>query len=381
MHQEQRQRTQELLKSKSIERALFANFNSVKWLTGFTPTLQTGPNFFAGGPSMVWYEDGHFTLIVVDSFAADPAAVAFDQDSDATLVTYLGYTIDHPINGGDQLAAVVRYVLNQSSGNGVVGVEHRDVSLLVSNLLSDTLAGEVVLGAIDGWLEPLRMVKTDEEIAKLRKNFALTDLGHVVARQTVAAGKREIDIWTAMHSAIQEKAGCRVPFGNDCVVGHRKANMGGWPLGHEIRPDDSLIVDLSTILYGYWSDSCATYYPGQPTSQQVAMHKTLTEALEYGISLLKPGAVAKEIDQKVRQFIADAGYPVYPHHTGHGVGVSGHEGPRIVPYNDEVVEEGMVILLEPGIYLPGETGVRLEDAMLITSDGVEILTMHDKSLP
>jgi Xaa-Pro aminopeptidase len=111
------------------------------------------------------------------------------------------------------------------------------------------------------------------------------------------------------------------------------------------------------------------------------MHHTVAEALEFAISLVRPGAVAKEIDAQVRQFIADAGYPVYPHHTGHGVGVSGHEAPRIVPYSQEILEEGMVILLEPGIYLPGETGVRLEDALLVTSDGAEVLTRHDKSLP
>ncbi len=225
------------------------------------------------------------------------------------------------------------------------------------------------------------MVKTGEEIAKLRENFALTDLGHATARQAVAAGQREIDIWTAIHNDIQQKAGQRVPLGNDCVVGHRQANMGGWPLNYEIKSNDSLIVDLSTLLHGYWSDSCATYYPQEPTPQQKVMHETVAEALEYAISLIRPGAVAKEIDRKVRQFMENSGYPVYPHHTGHGVGVSGHEAPRIVPYNDEVLEEGMVILLEPGIYLPGETGVRLEDAMLITSDGVEVLTHHDKNLP
>ena len=381
MHQQQRQRTRELLKTNGIDRALFANFNSVKWLTGFTPTLQTGPNFFAGGPPMIWFDAGHFTLIIVDAFAADPAAVAFDQDPDGDLITYPGYTIERPIAGGDRLAEALQQVFAQSNGSGVVGVEKQDVTVLAQNLLYKAFEGEVAFESIDGRLAPLRMVKTDEELVKLRENFALTDVGHAVARQAVAAGKREIDIWAAMHSAIQEKAGGRVPFGNDCVVGHREANIGGWPLDYDIRPDDALIVDLSTILHGYWSDSCATYYPNKPTPQQVAMHNTVTEALEFGISLLRPGAVAKEIDQKVRQFMADAGYPVYPHHTGHGVGVSGHEEPRIVPYNDEVLEEGMVILLEPGIYLPGETGVRLEDAMLITSDGVELLTGHDKSLP
>ena len=383
MHQEQRQRARDLLKAKGIDRALFANFNSVKWLTGFTPTLQTGPNPFAGGPPLVWYEDGHFTLIVVDSFAA--AAEAFGREPDGALITYLGYTIEQPIAGPSRLSEAFRDTLRRGQSgqrSGIVGVEEADVTILLDKLLQDAFAGEVAFEAIDGWLTPLRMVKTDEELVKLRENFALTDVGHAAARREVTAGKREIDIWAAMHSAIQQQAGRRVPFGNDCVVGHRpENNVGGWPLDYEIKPDGSLIVDLSTILHGYWSDSCATYYPNEPTQKQKQMHRTVEEALEFAISLIKPGAIAKDIDQKVRQFIANAGYPVYPHHTGHGVGVSGHEAPRIVPYSNEILEAGMVIMLEPGIYFPGETGVRLEDGLLVTSDGVEILTGHDKSMP
>lgn len=388
MHQEQRQRAQDLLKARGIERALFANFNSVKWLTGFAAPVQLGPNFFAGGPSLVWYEAGHFTLFVVDAYAA--YAAPFDAEPDGTLVTYLGYTIEQPVAGADHLAAAFRQALTTSrlpppsrgGQGGVIGVEERDVTIMVSAVLqNELLSSGVRFSAIDGWLEPLRMVKTEEELTKLRANFAMADLGHAVARQTIAAGQREIDLWTALHSAIEKEAGRRVPFGNDCIVGYRPANIGGWPLDYEIKPGDSFIVDLSTILYGYWSDSCATYYAGEPTPKQVAMHKTAANALEFAISLVKPGVVVQEIDRKVRQFIVDAGYPVYPHHTGHGVGVSGHEAPRIVPYNQEILEEGMVIMLEPGIYFPGETGVRLEDGLLVTSDGAEILTKHDKSLP
>lgn len=378
MHQEQRQRTQELLASKGIERALFANFNSVKWLTGFNPPLQLGPNFFLGGPPLVWYQDGHFTLLVVDNQVG--AAEGLSNDPDMSIVTYLGYTIQQPIAAGEHLAEAFRQLLGEV-GSGVVAVEEQDITMLLANVLIEACGGEMDFEPIDGWLEPLRMVKTGEELAKLRDNFALTDLGHATARQTVAAGQREIDVWTAMHNAIQQKAGHRVPFGNDCVVGYRQANIGGWPLDYMLRPHDGLIVDLSTILHGYWSDSCATYYAGEPTPQQITLHRFVTNALDFAISLLKPGAIAGEIDRQVRQFMADGGYPVYPHHTGHGVGVSGHEAPRIVPYSQEVLAEGMVIMLEPGIYLPGETGIRLEDGMLITTDGVEILTKHNKNLP
>jgi Xaa-Pro aminopeptidase len=122
-----------------------------------------------------------------------------------------------------------------------------------------------------------------------------------------------------------------------------------------------------------------TYYPGEPTADQVKAHRMIQEALDYAISLVRPGVVAREVDRKVRAFIEQAGYPVYPHHTGHGVGASPHEAPRIVPYNDEVLEAGMVIMLEPGTYIPGELAVRLEDGLLITADGCEVLTTHSKA--
>jgi Xaa-Pro aminopeptidase len=165
------------------------------------------------------------------------------------------------------------------------------------------------------------------------------------------------------------------------VVGYRQNNIGGWPGDLEIRAHDSVIVDLSTVLHGYWSDSCCTYYAGEPTAKQRKMHETAAEALALGISMVRPGVAAHDIDRTLRRFMADAGYPVYPHHTGHGVGLTGHVEPRIVPYNEQTLEPGMVIMLEPGIYYPGETGVRLEDAILVTAQGAEVLTHHDKRLP
>lgn len=378
MHQEQRQRAHAHFKAKGIERALLANPYTVKWLTGFAPPVQVGFNFFAGGPPMVWYEDGHFTLLVVDAYATDTAT--FDEQVDGAVITHLGYTIEQPLAGADHLTTALRQVMGKATG-GKVGVEERDVPAYFLNVIRNGIPGGAGFVPVDGWLEPLRAIKTGEELVKLRENFALADLGQATARRAVAAGKREIDVWAEVHSAVQQAAGRRVPLGNDCVVGYRQNNIGGWPLDYEIRPHDSLIVDLSTILYGYWSDGCATYYAGEPTPKQVAMHHTAQEALEFGISLVRPGAVAREIDQKIRQLITDSGYPVYPHHTGHGIGVIGHEAPRIVPYNEERLQAGMVIMLEPGIYLPGETSVRLEDAMLVTADGAEVLTKHDKSLP
>lgn len=380
MHQEQRRRAHEALKAKGVSRALFADPKSVTWLTGFAPPVQLGPHLFAGGPPLVWYEDGHFTLLVVDAFAADTAE--FSQQPYCATFTYQGYTFEQPLAGTEHLISTFRQRLAPSGHfREKVGLEERKVPSVLSAVLEDSLPTGAEILPIDGLLVPFRQVKTEEEVKKLRENFALADIGQAAARRAVQVGKREIDIWNVVHSAIQQAAGCRVPLGNDCIVGQRQVNFTGWPLDYAIKPNDSIIVDLGTGLHGYWSDGCGTYYANEPTPQQVAMHETVAKALELAISLIRPGVVAGEIDRKVRQLIADAGYPEYPHHTGHGVGASSHEAPRIVPYSKEVLEEGMVIMLEPGIYLPGETGVRLEDGVLVTADGAEVLTRHDKGLP
>jgi Xaa-Pro aminopeptidase len=369
MHEEQRQRAQAYLNTHGLDRALFASPASVTWLTGFAAPVQIGPHPFGGGPALAWYAGGEWTLIVLDSYAA--AA----QNTGVEVVSYLGYTLDAPIDGPGQLLAALRMVVGAGAA-GRIGVEERALPLFLRAALPETAA----LIPIDGALVPLRMRKTDEELLKLRQNFALNDIGHAAARPAVRVGATELDVWAAMQAAIQRAAGQRVALGNDCTVG-RRGHIGGWPLDVTIESGDSFVVDLSTQLHGYWSDSCATYYAGTPSPRQIAMHNTVSEALELAVSLLRPGAIAREIDSQLREFMRKAGYPVYPHHTGHGIGVGPHEEPRIVPYNDLRIEPDMVIMLEPGIYFPDETAIRLEHAVLVTDSGVEILTTHDKSLP
>lgn len=376
MHQDQRDRTRELLESRAISRALFANFASVKWLTGFNPPIQLGTSVLAGGPPLVWYDNGQWTLLVLDSH--EPYAGQFHKQPNCALVSYSGYTVDQPLTGYVKLRGLLRSVMGNSL-SGKIGLELRDVPGDIALSLHQVDAAQLV--PTDTWLEPLRMIKSPEEIQKLRDNFKLTDIGHAAARQAVKPGAREIDIWNAAHYAIESEAGQRVPLGNDCVVGHRKENMGGLPLDFMILPNDSFIVDLSTLLHGYWSDSCGTYYAGEANAKQRAMHETTQRALDLAISLARPGAIAREIDARVKELIRREGYPVYPHHTGHSLGVTSHENPRIVPYNDQVLEENMVVMFEPGIYYPGETAVRLEDGVLVTRDGAEVLTKHDKRLP
>jgi Xaa-Pro aminopeptidase len=379
MHQEQRDLTRRLLAQHDVDAALFAHPHSVTWLTGFTAPVQAGVNPFAGGPALVWYAGGRFTLFVSDVHAA--LAEPFSREPDGAVVTYLGYTVDAPIEAPRHLRkALQAHWLADGIGRASVGVEVNDMPAAIYALLGEMNGKADLPQALDGLLLPARAIKTAEEIDKLRANFRLTDIGHAAARAATRPGVREIDIWTAAEAAIQQAAGQRVPVTNDCIVGTREINFTGWPLDLPVREGDSVIVDLSTIQYGYWSDSCATYVAGAPSARHRELHAVISATLAYGASLLRPGAVAGDIDKALRKFIADAGYAPYTHHSGHGVGVSGHEAPRIVPYSREVLAPGMVIMLEPGIYFPGETGVRLEDAFLITASGAEQLTQHDKRL-
>ena len=375
MHQEQRDRTQAILRERGLERALFAHPGNITWLTGLPAPWRAGADLYAGGPSLIWYEGGAFTLIAMDREAA--AAETFGQQRGCQVVGYQGYSYTEQPAGPDLLAAALKEVAG-GTGNSAIGLETRHLPLFLVHALQEAVGSDKPLTPIDGWLDGPRMLKTAGEIAAMRRNYELITVAQNAAKEAVQPGKLELDVWYAIHMALQQTAGQTMPLGNDCTVGRRG---GGPPHPVEILETDSFVVDLSTILEGYWSDSCVTYYATVPSPKQVKMHRTAAEALDLAISLARPGAVAREIDHQVRGFITNAGFPVYPHHTGHGIGVMGHEAPRIVPHSDEVLQAGMVIMLEPGIYYPGETGVRLEHAVLVTEDGPEVLSTYDLNTP
>ena len=380
MHQEQRDKTVELLRRKGVERALFADPANITWLTGVPQPWRPGAYLYSGGPSLLWLEDGEFTLIMMDGHVMGGHAgeiEAFRGQPDCQLLTYQGYAYQHQPAGKSLLAETLKNVV-KSFSQSTIGFEADSLPSSLLNVMREVQPKGTIVEPIDGWLSPLRIIRTGEELVKMRENFALIGAAQAACKEAVRPGRSELDVWHAIHSTLQNQAGVTLPLGNDCVVGRR---MGGPAEDIEIKPRDSFIVDLSTLWKGYWSDSCVTYYADDPSPEQVKMHRATAEALDLAISLAKPGAVCREIDQSVRKFLTDQGYATYPHHTGHGIGVVGHEAPRVTPHSDERLQEGMVVMLEPGIYIPRETGVRLEHAVLIGDSGPEILTSYDLNIP
>ena len=139
---------------------------------------------------------------------------------------------------------------------------------------------------------------------------------------------------------------------------------------------DPLIADIVPRRNGYWGDNCGTHFVGEPAEELKRAYGVVRETLRAGVEAVRPGLRSCDLDGMLRQAIDRQGYPVYPHHSGHGLGATYHEEPRIVPYNDMLLQPGMVIALEPGIYIPEVGGVRLEDVVLVTETGCETLTHH-----
>jgi Xaa-Pro dipeptidase len=365
------ERLEAFVKEQGLEAVLLTNPANVTWLTGYAAPVETGPSPFEGGPALAWIAGGQVTLVLSDM--ESPAARACGVEA----VDYVAYTIDAPIAGyGNQAEALAKALAAFRGLHGAVGVERNSLSAALWPTLQEALP-EVALRQIDGWVDELRAVKSPEEIEKLRRALALCDQAQAdAANYAVKPGSTEIYVWASLKGAIEQKAGCRVPVLADLVAGERTAEIGGLPGGTVLREGDPVIVDIVPRLDGYWGDNAGTHFAGEPSPELKKIYATVLATLRRGIEAVKPGAIACELDGMLREAIRSAGYPVYPHHSGHGIGTTYHEEPRIVPYNRTALAPGMVVALEPGIYIPGVGGVRLEDVVLVMDYGCEVLTKH-----
>ena len=358
------------LRTNGITAALLSNPFTLTWLTGYAPPIQTGPSPFEGGPALGWWREGELSLILADMEAGAAAATG------AQVRDYVGYTIEEPLNCMERQAAALREVLTKHTAlTGTVGVELNFLPAAFASVIHEALP-QATLQPLDGRLDPLRAVKTADEIEKIRAALRLCDLAQADIRDYAQPGLSELELWGAMKARLEVAAGTRLPILADLVGGVRTAEIGGLPLAYTMQPGDPIIFDVVPRLDGYWGDNAATYFVGEPSAEMTKAYDVVHDSLRRGIDMIRPGLRASDLDRTLREAIRGAGYEPYPHHTGHGLGVAYHEEPRIVPYNDMLLEAGMVIAIEPGIYLPGVGGVRLEHALLVTMDGCEVLTQH-----
>jgi Xaa-Pro dipeptidase len=216
-------------------------------------------------------------------------------------------------------------------------------------------------------------VKDPDELELIREAIRLCDVGQREARTRAEPGMTELELWALVCGAMEREAAARTPVLADLVAGLRTAATGGAPGPRSMVAGELVLCDLVPRRNGYWGDSCATFALGEPSAEARARHREASERLARVLEAVPPGAAAGDLDAIARA-TSD-----FPHHAGHGLGADWHEEPRIVPGSQTVLGPGMVVAFEPGSYGDSE-GVRVEQVVVVTKDGYEVLSQHSLDL-
>jgi len=224
-------------------------------------------------------------------------------------------------------------------------------------------------------IENIRMIKDASEIEYIKKAVQIIEKVFLKICDIIKGGFKEQDIAVEIGYQLRKAGSEGEPFDVIVASGERSALPHGVAGDKVISDGDLIILDFGAKYMGYNSDMTRTFVVGESYSRQEDIYRLVTLAQTRAIESIRPGILAKEIDAIARDIISEAGYGEnFGHGTGHGVGLAIHESPKIAWEEDIIIEEGMVFTVEPGIYIPGWGGVRIEDMIIVTSDGCEVLT-------
>ena len=245
-----------------------------------------------------------------------------------------------------------------------------------------TALPEATFGLASEVLSDLRIRKDDAELDAMARAAAVADetVRDLRAMGEDVIGLTETELAAEIERSLEANGGTGVSF--DTIVG--SGPNGAKPHHHhgdrEIRPGEPVVLDFGTRVDGYPSDQTRTLvFGGEPSEEVREVHDVVREAEQAGVDAVEPGVTAESVDAAAREVIEAAGYgEQFIHRTGHGVGLDVHEAPYIVEGNERELEPGMVFSVEPGIYLPGEFGVRIEDLVVVTEDGCRRLNDTDR---
>lgn len=229
--------------------------------------------------------------------------------------------------------------------------------------------------AAQGATTPVRIKKDPEEVRCLREAGRLVARGFDHIKKIAKPGMRECDLAADFESYIRKHGATKTSFDSIVAFGENAAYPHYITGNQKLRKNDIVLCDIGALYQGYCSDLTRTFFLGSISPLGRKIYDTVARAQKLAIQAVKPGVQAAQIDRIARDEIERAGYGRrFIHSTGHGVGVEIHEAPSVGPTSTDVLEPGMIITVEPGIYLQGWGGVRIEDTMRVTETGYDILT-------
>jgi Xaa-Pro dipeptidase len=248
-------------------------------------------------------------------------------------------------------------------------------------VLAKAVGGEEKLEQANNLILKLRSVKDEQEIQLIRDACKLASIGMKVASEMIRPGVKEKEVAAEVEYAMRKKGSDGTSFDTIIASGPHSAFPHGSCSTRTVRRGELVVVDLGATCNFYRSDMTRTFTPGKPDEKQRRIYETVKQAHQRAFGTIKPNASAGKVDAAGRQVIEDAGFgEFFVHNLGHGVGLEIHEAPVLSPDSKDTLASGNVVTDEPGIYLPGYGGVRIEDTVLITQAGAEKLTVAPYSL-
>jgi Xaa-Pro aminopeptidase len=342
-------RLEALLAEEELDRLLVTDLTNVRYLTGFTGT--NGACVCAPG----------VRLFLTDFRYTERAAAEVEGWETETLA-------------GDWLKGIAERL------EGRVGFEDDQMSVRLLEKLTEKLGEGTEMVAAGGRVEQLRRVKDEAELAAIAEASKLADevLGWTLEQGL--AGRREREVARATEARIRARGG-DPSFPAIVAAGPNGALPHAEPGEREIGAGELVVFDMGAMLDGYCSDGTRTFATGDPGEEAGTVYEVVRQAQAAALEAIRAGVTGEDPDTAARKVIDGAGYGEnFGHALGHGVGLEVHEGPRLSQRSDDLLAPGEVVTVEPGVYLPGKLGVRIEDLVVVAEDGLQNLSSLPKEL-
>ena len=354
--QSRRDKLRSGFKSAEIDALLVSATSNVGYLTGFTGDSSV---FLVGRERDLIVSDGRFTTQLVRECPGLEAHIRVP---------------------GEEMTHAVAGVL-KTMGLRRVGFEAANCSVADHLALAEAAQGVALVG-LSGQVEGLRQIKDACEITAIREAIRSAERAFQMLRAGLREGDSEQDTADALEGYLRRCGASGASFPPIVAVGVNSALPHARPTTtNRIGDDDFILIDWGATGRPYKSDLTRVLVTGKVTPKFESIYRTVLSALERGIAAIRPGVKAHDVDAEARSVIEDAGFgPFFGHGLGHGLGIDIHEAPSIRKGSNVVLEPGMVFTVEPGIYLPDWGGIRIEDDVLVTPDGCEVLSRLPRSL-
>jgi Xaa-Pro aminopeptidase len=342
-------RLERQLAERELDRMLVTNLVNIRYLTGFTGT----------NGACVWGPE--VRLFLTDFRYTERAEAEVEGWETVTVST-------------DWLGGIAERL------QGRTGFEDDHMSVRLLEKLTEKLPAGVEMVAAGGQVEELRRVKDAGELTLIEEASKLADEVWRWSAEQGLAGKTEREVARAAEARIRELGG-DPSFPAIVAAGPNGALPHAEPGEREIGRGELVVFDMGAAIDGYCSDGTRTFATGDPGEEAIAVYEVVREAQQASLDAIKAGVKGEDVDKVAREVIDAAGHgDRFGHGLGHGVGLELHEAPRLSLRSDDVLAPGEVVTVEPGIYLPGNLGVRIEDLVIVTEDGLRNLSSLPKEL-